>query len=77
MITDARAQVDPVTARRLEDLFKMGYFGSVQGISDTTNVSGTASTASLRAAANVATWRTYLPEDCVAAMMNDGWHLST
>jgi hypothetical protein len=34
-------------------------------------------TAALRAAANVAAWRTYLPEECVAAMIKDGWHRST
>ena len=34
-------------------------------------------TASSRAAANVAAWRTYLPEDCVVAMIKDGWHRST
>jgi len=33
--------------------------------------------ASSRAAENVATWRTYLSEDCVLAMINDGWHFST
>jgi hypothetical protein len=35
------------------------------------------SSAALRAAAIVANWRTYLPEDCVAAMIKDGWHWST
>jgi len=30
-----------------------------------------------RATANVAAWRTYLPEDCVVAMINGGWHWST
>jgi hypothetical protein len=30
-----------------------------------------------RAAVNVATWRSYLPEDCVVAMINDRWHWST
>jgi hypothetical protein len=34
-------------------------------------------TATLRAAANVAAWRAYLPEDCVVAMIKDGWHWST
>jgi len=34
-------------------------------------------TAASRAAANVATWQTYLPEDCVVAMIKDGWHRST
>jgi|HubBroStandDraft_2_1064218.scaffolds.fasta_scaffold1595989_1 hypothetical protein len=38
---------------------------------------GKINAASLRASANVATWKTYLPEDCVAAMINDGWHWST
>jgi hypothetical protein len=31
----------------------------------------------LRATANVAAWRTYLPEDCVVSMINSGWHWST
>jgi len=30
-----------------------------------------------RAAANIADWCGYLPEDCVRAMIRDGWHLST
>lgn len=33
--------------------------------------------ATARAAANIAEWMTYLPEDCVKAMVNDGWHWST
>jgi hypothetical protein len=33
--------------------------------------------AASRAAANIAVWRTYLPDDCVAAMIEDGWHSST
>jgi|SRR5450631_3431599 hypothetical protein len=28
------------------------------------------------AAAIIAEWMTYLPEDCVKAMINDGWHWS-
>jgi hypothetical protein len=32
---------------------------------------------STRAAQNIAAWREYLPEDCVAAMIADGWHWST
>jgi hypothetical protein len=31
----------------------------------------------LRAASNIAAWRAYLPEDCVVAMVKDGWHWST
>jgi hypothetical protein len=30
-----------------------------------------------RAVENVARWKTYLPEECVRAMMNAGWHWST
>jgi hypothetical protein len=30
-----------------------------------------------RAAANIALWRSYLPEDCVAAMIAAGWQWST
>jgi hypothetical protein len=30
-----------------------------------------------RAATIIAQWKTYLPEDCVKAMMADGWHWST
>jgi hypothetical protein len=30
-----------------------------------------------RAATNIAGWMAYLPEDCVKAMVNDGWHWST
>jgi hypothetical protein len=29
-----------------------------------------------RAVANIAEWSTYLPTDCVAAMIRDGWHLT-
>ncbi|MGA2777883.1 MAG: hypothetical protein ABSF94_10000 [Steroidobacteraceae bacterium] len=33
--------------------------------------------AEARAAANIAVWREYLPEDCIRAMISDGWHLTT
>jgi hypothetical protein len=33
--------------------------------------------ATARAAANIAAWREYLPEDCITAMISDGWHWST
>jgi hypothetical protein len=29
-----------------------------------------------RAAAHIAEWSTYLPKDCVAAIIRDGWHLT-
>jgi len=33
--------------------------------------------ATARAAANIADWLTYLPTNCVQAMVKDGWHWST
>ena len=30
----------------------------------------------VRSATNLALWRGYLPEDCVAAMIGMGWHLT-
>jgi len=30
-----------------------------------------------RAAANVARWKTYLPQVCISTMMSDGWHWTT
>ena len=32
---------------------------------------------SQRAAANIRDWRSYLPEPCVARMLEDGWQWST
>jgi hypothetical protein len=53
-----------------------------QGLSFKTDLSFAGSmengnSAASRAAAIVADWRTYLPEECVAAMIKDGWHWST
>jgi hypothetical protein len=53
-----------------------------QGLSFKTNLGmagsiESGSSPAVRAAATVAEWRTYLPEDCVAAMIKDGWHWST
>jgi hypothetical protein len=33
--------------------------------------------ATARAAQNIAEWVSYLPADCVRAMIRDGWHWST
>jgi hypothetical protein len=33
--------------------------------------------ATARATAKIADWMTYLPKDCVKAMVNNGWHWST
>jgi hypothetical protein len=62
--------------------FVEGLAVRAQGLTIKTDI-GTAgsiekcSTATVGAAAIVAAWRTYLPEDCVVAMIKDGWHWST
>lgn len=33
--------------------------------------------ATVRAIANITRWLTYLPQECVIAMVRDGWHWST
>jgi hypothetical protein len=65
---------------RLASIKKLAI--DAQGLSFKTDLSlagsiETRGSAALRAAAIVADWRTYLPEDCVAAMIKDGWHWST
>jgi len=65
---------------RLE--FIQGLALDAQGLSIKTDMAKALSSeksraAAFRAAANVATWRTYLSDDCVVAMINDGWHRST
>jgi hypothetical protein len=50
---------------------------SVKSDGPTAASAGKINAANVRASANVATWRTYLPEDCVAAMIDDGWHRTT
>ena len=85
MITDALHLGDWISALNWDSMFKPGHLAPSEGTRDqahSADVQKTASTgtidiAILRAARNVAEWRTYLPEDCVAAMINDGWHWTT
>jgi hypothetical protein len=37
---------------------------------------GTSNARTARAAANISDWLTYLPRDCVRAMVKEGWHWS-
>jgi len=37
---------------------------------------GTSEARAARAAATITDWLTYLPRDCVRAMVKDGWHLT-
>jgi hypothetical protein len=90
MTTDAQSPGDLIAERHVESLFhglrqrlalirKLAInaqdlpFRRDQGMGSIES----GSSAALRAAAIVADWRAYLPEDCVAAMIKDEWHWST
>jgi len=85
MITDARRVGDSIAALNWESLFKPGRMAMGERTRDQAHKAdvqqsasmGTSGIPGLRASRNVAEWRTYLPEDCVAAMINDGWHWTT
>jgi hypothetical protein len=82
MITDVSSQGNLIAALHLESLFNMGHAVGAQGLAIKAGMAEAVSSeksraAALRAAANVATWRTYLPDECVVAMINDRWHWST
>jgi hypothetical protein len=85
MITDARYLGDSIAALNWDSLFKPGQLATSEGMRGRRQKAdvqksasmGTSTIATLRAVRNVAEWRTYLPEDCVAAMINDGWHWTT
>ena len=85
MITDALHLGDWISALNWDSMFKPGHSAtsavtqnqSHKADGQRTALLGTTDIAILRAASNVAEWRTYLPDDCVAAMINDGWHWTT
>jgi len=74
MITDSRWQTDPIAAPKWANR-KQGLVRNT-GAAEIVSIHMGESAAS-RAAANIAVWRGYLPDDCVAAMIEDGWHWST
>jgi hypothetical protein len=68
MITDTRSQDGPIS-----DAVQLRHRSAlINSLADRAQVIAT-----VRAAANVTAWRAYLPEDCVVAMIKDGWHWST
>ena len=81
-LTDAPTQSDNSRARHRLVLLQ-SLAASVQGLNrDPANrhrlqSSDPSSAVTARAAANIAAWREYLPEACITAMINDGWHWST
>jgi hypothetical protein len=93
MITDAHSEGDLIAALHLEPLdaavqphFRLESIQSLALSAQRLSIKNVMpravlfeknGAAAFRAAANIAAWRTYLPENCVAAMINDGWHWST
>jgi hypothetical protein len=79
MSSDTQSQRVPIEAHPALYARKSRDFG--QGTANTcvaTNGSVKRNGAGMaHAAENIAQWKTYLPEDCVRAMMNAGWHWST
>jgi hypothetical protein len=73
MTTDAKSQESMIAALDLKSLFNSAQLGFIAADAmtkpDKIDVN--------RAVANIRVWRKYLPEGCVAAMINDGWQWST
>jgi hypothetical protein len=65
-------ELDVDDSHRLSALLR--HFGVSAGIVEASIRRNDATIA--RAATLIAEWMTYLPEDCVKAMVNDGWHWS-
>jgi hypothetical protein len=72
MTTDLTSQGDLITELHLESLFNSGATHAEPEVHFPKR-----DAVRLRHRAIVADWRTYLPEECVAAMIKDGWHWST
>ena len=88
MITDSRWQADLIAALQLEPPITGDPMMHAPNDRDAVHLRHrlelvrkwtvrAQDSAAARAAANIAVWRTYLPDDCVAAMIEDGWHRST
>ena len=78
-IDRCRSNADTLTHHPVSDSTRLAAILQSLGVaSDVIEASikrnGTAIT---RAAAIIAEWKAYLPEDCVKAMVRDGWHWST
>jgi len=72
-VIDRSRAHQPDQTRKLSTLLQSLGFGA----GTATGCFGQNHAATARAAAHIADWMTYLPENCVRAMVNDGWHLST
>lgn len=65
------------SARRLPDGRSRPALPGLNTSSATVGRHARTSAGAARAAAKIADWMTYLPEDCVRIMVIDGWHYST
>jgi hypothetical protein len=75
MIEQACWQRELIAALHLENLFNSAQIG-FPSAEDADFLKPTR-VDSERAVANIRAWRTYLPEPCVAKMIDDGWQWST
>jgi hypothetical protein len=75
MTDDARWQRELIAALHLENLFNSAQFGFANAEEARSLMPTRAE--SERAMANIRAWRTFLPEPCVAMMIDDGWQWTT
>jgi hypothetical protein len=75
MNTDARWQRDLLEALGFESMFTAAQ--PIQPSAEDTELVKPTLTASTQAISNIRSWRSYLPEVCVASMISDGWQWST
>jgi len=75
MNTDTQWQQDLVTALHLESLFISS--GLAFPKAEWADSLKPTHAQSARAVENIREWRSYLPEACVKAMIDDGWQWST
>jgi hypothetical protein len=77
MMTDSQWQQGTISALNLEPWFKSANRSSTRDTGTRRAKYRDSAAAMARAEANIAQWMTYLPEDCVRAMVDHGWHWST
>lgn len=75
MTEEAIWQRELIAALHLENLFMSEHLALVN--TGVANALKPTRAESERAVANIRAWRSYLPEPCVARMIDDGWQWST
>jgi hypothetical protein len=75
MDTDAQWNLDLVDALRFEARFTAAQ--QVPPSIEERDLIKPTFQESQRAVANIRAWRSYLPEECVSRMIDDGWQWST